>query len=357
MSAKRREPARPEAEPTLPAVYVQFLSELAERWHVELQDLVDGLDVDRATLGDPGARLPLSTVEALIERARALTREPGLGFYLGLKMRISAHGYLGFAAMSAGTLREAIELAARYAPTRTTALALRLHEAGGSASLVIEERTPLGRARDVLIFGLAVGLWQLGCALTGRPLTGGLDVAFPEPDYFQRFAHATPGPVRFGQPLHQLLIDPGVLDLPLTMADPVALRLARESCERELDALGSREQLVERTRALLADPLPTSGVPDHLASQPISFRTIEQVAKRLHVSVRTLKRRLAEEGTTYSELVDAERRERALLLLRSDDLTLAEIADRLGYSDAANFTRAFRRWTGVSPRAFRRSGS
>lgn len=346
-----KQPARPEAEPTLPAVHVHYLSELVARWNVEPQELVAGLDVDLAALADPAARLPLSRVEALIERARTLTREPGLGFYLGLKMRISAHGYLGFAAMSAGTLREAVELAARYAPTRTTALALRLHEAGGSASLVIEERTPLGRARDVLIFGLAVGLWQLGCALTGRPLTGGLDVAFPEPDYFQRFAHATPGPVRFGQPLHQLLLDPGVLDLPLTMADPVALRLARESCERELDALGSREQLVERTRALLAEPLPASGVPE----QPASFRTIEEVAKKLHVSVRTLKRRLAEEGTAYSELLDAERRERALLLMRSGDLTLAEIADRLGYSDAANFTRAFRRWTGVSPRAFRRS--
>lgn len=338
-------------EPSLPAVHVHHLVELVGRWQVGREELLHGLGIDEAALDDPGTRIPMPTVIRLTERAKALTGEPGLGFYLGMKMRISVHGYLGFAAMSAGTLREAAQLAARFAPTRTTAIALRLHEEGGSASLVIEERAPLGAARDVLIFALAVGLWQCGCALTGQVLRGSIDVSFPEPEYFHRFAAAAPGGVRFGQPCNQLLIAPGALDLPLTMADKVALRLAREQCERELDALGQGGKLSGRARSLLARSLETTpregdgegGVP-----------SIDEMARRLHVSERTLKRRLAAEGTTYSDLVEEERRERAFLLLRSADLSIAEIADRLGYSDAANFTRAFRRWTGQSPRAFQK---
>jgi AraC-like DNA-binding protein len=72
------------------------------------------------------------------------------------------------------------------------------------------------------------------------------------------------------------------------------------------------------------------------------------------MSERTLKRRLAEQNTSYTELLDAARRTRALELLGSS-VSIEEVSARLGYSDAANFTRAFRRWTGQSPRALRQS--
>jgi AraC-like DNA-binding protein len=71
------------------------------------------------------------------------------------------------------------------------------------------------------------------------------------------------------------------------------------------------------------------------------------------MSMRTLKRRLAERDTSFSALLDEARREKATLLLRAGELTVDEIGQRLGYSDAANFGRAFRRWTGTSPKAFR----
>lgn len=74
----------------------------------------------------------------------------------------------------------------------------------------------------------------------------------------------------------------------------------------------------------------------------------------MHVSTRTLKRRLAVAGTTFSDLLDDLRRERALLLVDDRALTLDQIAYRLGYSDVANFTRAFRRWTGATPAALRK---
>jgi AraC-like DNA-binding protein len=329
-------------EPSLPAVHTLHLIQLVERWNVSAEELLNGLSLGTDELSDPAARVSITTAQKIAERACALTGEPGLGFYMGLQMRISAHGYVGFAAMTASNVREALEVAVRFTPTRTTALALRLHVSDRVASLVIEERYPLDIAREFIITSLLVGLWQIGNALTGRELTGSADFTFPEPAYFTRFSQLAPGHVRFSQPANQLVFDASALDLPLTMADPAALRLAREQCERALDALGYEGHVVARARALM--PRKDGG-----------FLTLDELAQRMSVSARTLKRKLAEHGTSYSQLLDDQRREKALLLLRSLDLSVDEIADRLGYSDSANFTRAFRRWTGKTPNAFRRS--
>lgn len=328
-------------EPTLPAIHALHLAELMRRWNVPSDRLFEGLSISEAALSDPSTRLPIPTVERLVARARELSGEPGIGFHLGLQMRISAHGELGIAAMTASTVREALEVATRFAPTRTTAIALRFQLDEGVASLIVEERAPLGTARDVILFALIVGIWQIGNALTGRALEGGADLVFEEPSYFRRFADFAPGAIRFDQPVNRMTFDASILDLPLVMSDPAAQRIAREQCERALDALGHQAQLLTRVRALSA-------------REEGGFHSLAQVAKRMHMSGRTLKRRLQAQGTTYSRLVEEQRREAAQLLLQSSDVSIEEVAQRLGYSDAANFTRAFRRWTGASPRAFRR---
>ena len=122
MSAKPRDrsASTPSAH-TLPGVHALHLVELVARWQVTPADLLAGSELSQASLSDPATRLPMPTFERLIERARELTGEPGLGFHLGLSMRISAHGHLGFAAMTATTLGDALEIAVRFAPTRTTA--------------------------------------------------------------------------------------------------------------------------------------------------------------------------------------------------------------------------------------------
>jgi AraC-like DNA-binding protein len=341
----KSQPSRPHPNitHTLPGVHALHLVELAARWQVTPAELLAGSNASEASLADPATRLPMATFERLIERARALTGEPGLGFHLGLSMRISAYGYLGFAAMTATTLRDALEIAVRFAPTRTTAIALRLESEGDRAFVVLEEHCEFGSARDVIVLALVVGIWQIGKALTGRQLHGGADLAFSEPDYFARFATLMPGPVRFGQPRNQLIFDNAILDCPLVLSDPAAERLAREQCERELAAIGPRAEIVASVRA-------------RLAREEGGFHPLPKVAKKMHMSVRTLKRKLEAEGTSFSTLVDDERRDKAMALLRRDDRAVEEIAERLGYSDAANFTRAFRRWTGTTPKAFRVSG-
>lgn len=325
---------------SFPAVHALHLADVVERFQVPRTELFAGSGLTEAELLEPDRKLSVAMLEKLVVRARELTGEPGLGFHLGTTMRISGHGYLGFAAMTSGTVREALATIVRFAPTRTDALGLQVHVEGSMASLLLEELAPLGEARDVVVIALLTGIARLGHLLTGRELAGVTECAFPEPDYVRRFEDMTTGPMRFDQPSNRLLFDASILDLPITTHDPVAQKLAYEQCERELDVSSHPGRIVFRVRELL----PEEGG---------GFRSLDQVARKLGVSSRTLKRKLAELGTSYSALLEAQRRERATMLVRAGDLTVDEIAGRLGYSDAANFIRAFRRWTGMTPKAFR----
>lgn len=319
----------------LPGAYLNDLIELAGRWNVRPAEILQGLPITAAQLADPGTRVPLRVCEAIVARAHQLTHEPALAVHVGTQMRLSSHGFLGFAAMTASTAREAVDLAVRFSSTRTNVISLALYVEGDSASLVIEENTPLDGMREFVVLALLVGIWQLGRALTGKMLDGIGECAFPAPAFAQRLPLGDR--LRFDRPNHRLVFPASVLDLPLVSADPVATKLAREQCERELAALVDAG-LPGRVRAALSagkDP------------------SLPAIARELRMSPRTLKRKLAEHGTTFTSIRDDMRRQRALLLLDNRALSISEVAAKLGYSELPNFTRAFRKWTGVTPLAYR----
>ncbi len=336
------EATRLEATPFIAASHAQQLVELVARWGVTQEALFQGTGIDPASFADPKARAPVPLVATIAARAKALTGEPGLGFYLGLSMRASSHGYLGFAAMASATLGDALDVAVRFTPTRTDAMALHKHVSNGVVSVVVEELAPMGEATDVLVLSMLIGLQVVGEALAGCRMSGSADVALPEPPNMDRFQNVVRGGIRFGQPVHQLVFDASALDLPLVMADKAAHALAREQCERELAELGYDGQASRRLRALMEQ-------------KDAGFPSLDEAAKVLGFSPRTLKRRLDDEGTSFSAIVDELRRQRALILLRSPAMSVDDVADRVGYSDIANFTRAFRRWTGMTPTAYRRA--
>jgi AraC-like DNA-binding protein len=171
------------------------------------------------------------------------------------------------------------------------------------------------------VLALAVALGRIAIDLTGRPVTRRLDVTFAAPAYYHRLADLLPPEVRFGQPRTRLVFEAGALAQPIRPAEPGAAA-------------------VERVRALLIKP--DRGV-----------RSIEEVARLLRTSTRTLRRQLAVASTTFSDLTAARRHEIARLMLADRRCSIGAIADRLGYSDVPNFTRAFKRWTGTTPAQFR----
>jgi len=311
------------------------LVELTKRWRVEPARVLDGLPITLAELDDPTTRVPLRVCEAVVARVVELTKEPALAFHYGAAMKLSSHGFLGFAAMTAGTLREALDLAVTFASTRTSAIGLQLYVEGDLASLVIEERAPLGGVREFLVISLFVGLSMIGQSLTGTITDGFAECAFAMPSYVAGYPFADR--LRFDRPAHRLVFPASTLDRRVASADAQAMRLARGQLERELAAV-TEAGVPGQIRAALASQADASVV---------------EVAAQLNMSARTLKRRLAERATTFSAIRDDVRLQRALLLLDDRRRTIGEIATQLGYTELPNFTRAFRKWTGMTPHAYR----
>jgi AraC-like DNA-binding protein len=326
---------------TFPGSFGLYLAEVAKRWDVSARDLFADSNMDVETLADPRCRLSTAQVAWVLERARQLTGQPAIGFHIGTQLRVSALGHLGMAVLSASSVREAVELAVEYLPIITTSLGLRLRIEGREASIVVEERADFGPARDIALLAILTSLWRIAVRMTGQCMTGYVDLALPEPAYFAQLGRIG-SQIRFNQPVTRLVFDATLLALPYRMHDPIALKFARQACAQALDALAGSQRTVSRVRALLN-------------TKRASMPSVVQVAAALHMSARTLKRVLASEGTSFSLLVQEERRERAMLLLRSRTLSIKDVARSVGYSNVMNFRRAFHRWTGQTPGEHRQS--
>ena len=320
---------------TFPGSFGLYLTELVKRWGVSPRDLLDETLATPEALRDLRSRFSTRQVVTLLERARQLTGEPAIGLHLGTQLRVSALGSLGMAILSASTIREAIDLGIEFMPIVTTALGLRMRVEGREASILVEEHADFGTARDILLLAVLTSLWRIGTRMTGQCMTGFADLAMPEPPYFGRLGRIG-AHIRFDQPVTRLVFDASYLALPHKMPDPIALQFARQECAETLDSLAGAPRTVARVRGLLS-------------AKRGRLPSVLQVAATLHISPRTLKRLLAGEGTSFSLLVQAERRERAVLLLRSRTLSIKDVARSVGYSNVMNFARAFQRWTGKTP--------
>ena len=332
----------------LPAIYALALVQTASDLGVEPGRLLEGLGIEESDLADPGRRVSIPTFEELHDRARDLTGEPGIAVPLGIRLRLSTHGFLGFAAMTAATIGEALDVGVRYASTRTDAVSIALDREGDRAAVRLVERVPLGGFREPLTMALLVGIAKIARDIAGLDANPQVqvDFAFPPPDYLLRIPVLADLPleqldVRFDQPASRIVFAAELLETPISTSDPAATQLAREQCERELEEIGLRARFVVAVR----DAVRTE----------TGFRSSEEVASALNVSLRTLKRRLREHGTSFREVVDELRLAEADRLLARPGLSIEQIAERLGYSDAANFGRAYRRWTGKTPGAVRSS--
>lgn len=327
-------------ENTQPAIYAAHLIELCARFGVARSAMLDGMGIVDAQLEEPDARIPIETMYALTKRALALTKEPGLGFYFGVKLKVSTHGLVGFAAMTSATLGDAITIATRFWQLRATHIAISHFVEGDYAVIELTELVPFGDVEVFVIESLFSGLAAMGQSMIGRTVQGRVEVKFAEPPHFQGFAHMLPGPVLFSRGRNRMLFPKALLDEPLQMSDALASKHAVEQCERELSELGARSSVLSSVRR-------------QMLGRRRGFPSLTELADLRGVSARTLKRQLAAQGTSFQALLDELRRDRALRMLEDDAMPVERIARELGYADPSNFNRAFKRWMGIAPSAFR----
>ncbi|MGH7899038.1 MAG: AraC family transcriptional regulator [Candidatus Binatia bacterium] len=333
--------ARDLFKPSVPMAYGLLTIQLAAERGVARERLLGRLDIPPDLFENPEARLSMDQYSRLIDRSLRLTTDSALGYEFGLRSNVTAHGLIGLGLVSQTTVRQAIEFGIRFVRLRTPIYAVRFFVDDGWGVIDVQEAIPFGRLRRYAFDMLLVTWARMAQVLAGEATDIELELWFdyPEPDYFPRYRDRLPR-ARFAMGANQLRFPVAYLDLPLGTANPVTARLVTDSCNRELEMLSYGEDLLTRVRSVL---IADGG----------EYPDLEAVAARLFVSARTLKRRLLKSGFTFRRLLDEARRRDSVRLLTDPTLTVQTISDQIGYSDPANFTRAFRKWTGMSPGTYR----
>jgi len=325
----------------VPTNYLNNIVGLAEEYGANRDVILKDAGVSQESMDDPEARIDVEAFARVIVCALEESGEPALGIRLGSQLRVTTHGILGYAAMASATLAEALDLIAKYMQTRTPLLVVSVSVRRGIATLRIEEAAILGEIRRPLLEIATATVNTIARFLTeGEFECERVLFPFAEPEYAAEYRSVFGCPVQFGAEAAEIRFDSALLARPLMLADEAAKLQAAKRCEEELLAIEMSDDLEQRIRARL------------LKATDLTL-SLDQVARDLAMSPRTLRRRLQKSGTAFQRVLNSVRKDLAIEYLRTTPLAVSEIADRLGYTNQSSFGRAFKGWTGLSPRHFR----
>ena len=325
----------------VPVRYFTLLLGWLTAQKLDVERLLRMAGLDRVRFERPGETLSPEEVNAFVASARQLSGRSDLGFEIGRLIKLNSHDILGYGMLSCSTLDEMLRLVSRYYPLMTEMFTLRYRRLpeGGEAVYSPVIAMPV----EMLHFyqeALAVTHQnQLAMMLGGNTAAYSIHVSMPPPPHLARYEALAP--VRFhfdegGMPGVVARMNAEILDRPLAMGDPHVV-----------------QQVVAKCEALRRRPTPAGGWGEYVTmllreaegQQP----TLEDIAQRLRLSARTIDRNLKKESIQFRELAQQIRFERASVLLAEPGATVAQVADRLGFSDRGNFSRAFQRFTGITP--------
>lgn len=294
-----------------------------------------------SSLSDPQARLPVAQTTRLWKLAVAATGDPAFGLSVAGHVEPTMFHALGYAMAVSATLAEAFARAERYSRIVSDAGELMLEPHGDERHVLIRTVTGEAAPADEAIDAFVALQARAARSLTaGRVVPLRVQLRRVAPTAAQAYERVFRAPVQFGAEDNRLVFAAADFAQPLEGANPELARLNESMAAQQLARIGSAD-LPARVRAALSSRLP-DGEP-----------TAAEVAATLHLSLRSLQRKLAERGLSFETLLDDTRRALAEAHLRERKLSVGEVAFLLGFADASSFTRAFRRWTGNAPSAWR----
>lgn len=278
---------------------------------------------------------------------------PAWAARLGGQFSPGAHGSLGFAALSAPTLGAAVEALAEFYPARVTAIATEVELVDGRYVMQVFDVTgDVDFARSLAELVLKV-VESLLAAILGHPVGDNVLVSLKRhaPAVKDEFIAAYDAHVLFDAPANSISIPAIWWQLPSPLHDEAMYWANIAKC-REL--IASRQQQANTVTIVRLHLRNHFDRQISRESEPVAPPTQEAIAAAMHLTTRTLIRRLKKEGSAYKEILEELRRDYAQTLLGNARLTVADVGELLGYKEPANFGRAFRRWFAISPAQWRR---
>ncbi len=336
-----------ESIPT-PATYTRILLQATPRkkWAALLQ----GADLQEDSL------LSSNTIRAdqqiqVLRNHRQIASDPLWALALGRQLNVNSHGALGFAALSAPTLGDSLETFATFARIRAPYLHYRFEKLQDRYRLSLEPALEIGDLKiavDEIVLQVVDSLVRvvLGNVIPGMKVKLG----YPPPAHATEYARYFSAPCEFEQGFTGMELPLSLCRVPCPLHDEESYVASLARCRAALADIIDPADVVTRVRNLFATHFEKVAIGAIRGDTP----QLEDIASTLHMSPRTLIRQLALQGSGYRDILEAAQKETARKLLAQTRYTVNEIALLLGYSDAPNFGRAFRRWFGVAPGQYRR---
>ena len=334
---------------TLAASSLNLLLWAAGQQGADVPALCRAIDYDLAPSASPDARVPIATIQRLWPLVLAATHDPYFDLSIGRLLNFTAAGTLAYVLLHAPTLEAAITQLCRYqdlACQGVRAYQTPAPEWPGGSWLSLEVTSPaIVHPRYVLNSELSIYLAAFA-TLTGQPVVPrAVRLAYPHPPdtrpHERAFGTAA---LAFGVPVTQVAFDAATLARPVQHANAGLFSLFEQHAAALLTQLPTHQPptLAEQVRREIV----------HLLKGEAP--TLATVADRLHLGVRTLQLKLKAADHTYQQLLNAARCDLAQSHLREPHLSTTDIAFLLGYAEPSVFVRAFKKWTGQTPGAFRR---
>lgn len=342
---------KPDTDPTTAGDYLSAIRDFALAKGISAPTLLKDSHIPLNQFLNPPARVNAIHMNRVAANFyRELDNPFATAVEFGLSISVSRHGLLAIAAQSAENVRGICDIVAHYFCTRTSSQDVVLID--GEHYLharLVSKKLPGFDTQARYFFDLSTLITVINCGdqvfdnfqeetqVEGIPI---IRVDHPEPENFPYHLLQNLTKVEFDSDIMELCIPKSWMELPLPTANPELTSAAIDQCEYELRELKPTD---------LLDKIRTS-----IRTSNGQMPTLEQLASQLYMSASTLKRRLKEQDTTFQEIKAEVRFYRAKEMLLQG-FQSESVADQLGFSDASNFTKAFKKWSGMTPRAFRQS--
>jgi AraC-like DNA-binding protein len=279
----------------------------------------------------------------IYRNALAISGNEDLGLAVGIQLHLSSHGPLGVATFSGPNLTTALQLLATYGQTRTEFFDITLSDHPHGLKVCFAETFDLAELRIFVTEAVLSGLFSAIHFFSGEaPFTGQCFFAYPKPAYGDRYKDHFGGEIVFDHGATEIVVPKALLAKPSMVADPVLHQQAVSICQRQLDEIKAGEAIQnalstqERVASLISE-------------NPGQLWTLRDVATKLHISPRTLMRRLDAEGTKFQKVRDELAKEQVIHYLTEPSLSVESIGHLMGFSDTSSFRRSFKRWFGETP--------
>ncbi|WP_082968140.1 AraC family transcriptional regulator [Mycobacterium scrofulaceum] len=323
---------------------VALMAEFGCAKGLAVADVLDGTGLSEPDLRDHNRMIVGRQELAVVTNLVNLLGDPAnLGVQVGGAYHVGSLGIFGFACLTSSTLGDAVRFAARFYELSYGFCLPSVTVDGPEAALRLDLPDLTGAVAEFLVRRDLTAIAQVMSELLGRavPFTS-IEFEGPAPSSDTLALKEFGVPPRYGSPANVARWPAELLDNPLPQASEISVAMCEQQCrallERRRERTGVARQVRERLASIDGEP-----------------HTIAAVARQLAMSERTLRRRLAEENTTFRDLLEEVHRVLAEELLATGALSVDDVALRLGYAEATSFIAAFKRWTGTTPARYQRS--